>query len=214
MRKRFVSKSAYLVPLVLAVVCLALFCVVWLCATGPFLRMASDEHKRMLFSDSRAEDTSVTKKSPFEETQTTPDEGQSDSDPAASDPVAPDTPDSNAPDAENAVCPVALPQPHGFVRYQRGVTIETWTAQAQASCQEYARALLYSLYDAGVTLVEAGYLDLFGNNWGCVLQSETEGSIIVTLRAQQSRASDTLDTANATLLDITVIRILPLEMVL
>jgi len=89
-----------------------------------------------------------------------------------------------ADDATALPSPIALPEPHGPVFYRRGVNIESWSTQAEVSCQEYARPLLYALSDAGTNLVEAGYLDLFGNVWGCVAQSES-GVFTITIETRR-----------------------------
>jgi len=107
------------------------------------------------------------------------------------------------PISQDTSCPVGLPGPHAPVSYKRGVNIETWNTLAQASCQEYARDVLLSLYDAGATLVEADYLDLFGKHWGCVVQSDDDRSITVTIKTLPQ------DQGEGPLLDVTVIRILP-----
>jgi len=84
----------------------------------------------------------------------------------------------------DSTCPVAFPEPHSPITYRRGINVETWNAQVEGSCQECARTLLYSLYDAGTSLVEAGYLDLFGAVWGCVAQSETLGALTITIESR------------------------------
>jgi len=95
-------------------------------------------------------------------------------------------------DREALACPITLPEPHGLVSYRRGTNIETWSLQAEASCQEYAKGLLYSLYDAGTNLIEAGYLDLFGSVWGCVAQSEATGVLIITIESKRSDSGSSL----------------------
>jgi len=94
------------------------------------------------------------------------------------------------------------------VSYQYGVTIEVWKTQTTASCQDYARELLLTLYAEGMTLVKADYLDLFGNNWGCVATSEMIGSLTVTVCTKSSASS------GANVREVTVIRIMPVEIVL
>ena len=101
-------------------------------------------------------------------------------------------------------CPIDLPLPHEYVTYHRGQNIEVWNTQASAACDEYACDVLWALYDAGAELVEAGFLDLFGNNWGCVVQSDALGVLTVTLQTAQP-SSGTASSARTVLL-VTIVR--------
>jgi hypothetical protein len=75
------------------------------------------------------------------------------------------------------VLPASL-QPRG---YEKGSGIETWKAVSDGSCRDVARDLLLRLRDSGMELVEAGYLDLFGEAWGCVLEDNGEASLTIVL---------------------------------
>ncbi|MDR1013578.1 MAG: hypothetical protein LBL86_01175 [Coriobacteriales bacterium] len=77
--------------------------------------------------------------------------------------------------------PFALPaslRPRG---YEKGTYVETWRAVSDGSCREVARELLLRLRESGMELVEADYLDLFGEAWGCVLRDHGEASLSITL---------------------------------
>jgi hypothetical protein len=77
--------------------------------------------------------------------------------------------------------PFALPaslQPKG---YEKGNSIETWEAVSDGSCRDVARDLLLRLRTSGMELVEAGYLDLFGEAWGCTLEDNDEASLTIVL---------------------------------
>jgi hypothetical protein len=77
--------------------------------------------------------------------------------------------------------PFALPaslRPQG---YTQGRDIETWRAVSDASCRDVAREILVKLRSTGMELKEAGYLDLFGEAWGCTLEDHGEASVTVTL---------------------------------
>ncbi|MDR0347244.1 MAG: hypothetical protein LBH56_02590 [Coriobacteriales bacterium] len=77
--------------------------------------------------------------------------------------------------------PVPLPpslRPHG---YTRGTNIETWKARGEASCKDVAKELLLELQRSGMKLVEAGYLDLYGEAWGCTLDERGEASLVIML---------------------------------
>jgi hypothetical protein len=77
--------------------------------------------------------------------------------------------------------PFALPaslRPQG---YTQGRDIETWRAVSDGSCRDVAREILIQLSGTGMELKEAGYLDLFGEAWGCTLEDHGEASVTVTL---------------------------------
>jgi hypothetical protein len=42
--------------------------------------------------------------------------------------------------------------------------------------------LLYALRDGGFELVEAGYMDLLGQAWGCTVQGGQGESLVIALR--------------------------------
>jgi hypothetical protein len=75
------------------------------------------------------------------------------------------------------VFPASL-RPQG---YEQGRYTETWRAVSNESCRDIARELLLQLRGSGMELVEAGYLDLFGEAWGCTLEDAGEASITIVL---------------------------------
>ena len=119
--------------------------------------------------------------------------------------------------AIGSLCPITLPKPHGSVSYRPGVNIEAWSTQAEAPLKEYARDILYVLYDAGFNLVEAGYLDLFGNNWGCVAYNETIGVLTLTVKVARNTTvgpSSPSSPSSPGTLEVLIVRTLPQELTL
>jgi hypothetical protein len=81
--------------------------------------------------------------------------------------------------------PITLPaslRPRG---YEKGTHIETWRAISDASCRDVARELLLELRTSDMRLVEANYLDLSGEAWGCTLEDEGRASVTVVLIAKR-----------------------------
>jgi hypothetical protein len=70
-----------------------------------------------------------------------------------------------------ANCPLPLPKGTGGLHFCRDYNTELWRGASEAACADYARQLLLLLKDAGLELVQAGYLDLFGRSWGCVVKA-------------------------------------------
>jgi hypothetical protein len=77
--------------------------------------------------------------------------------------------------------PFVLPASLQPRAYEKGNSIETWEAVSEGSCRDVARDLLLRLRDSGMKLVEAGYLDLFGEAWGCALEDNGEASLTIVL---------------------------------
>jgi hypothetical protein len=77
--------------------------------------------------------------------------------------------------------PFVLPASLQPRAYEKGNSIETWEAVSDGSCRDVARDLLLRLRGSGMELVEAGYLDLFGEAWGCVLEDNGEASLAIVL---------------------------------
>jgi len=113
---------------------------------------------------------------------------------------------NSATGARDLSCPLCLPKPHSAVQYRHGVRIETWKTTAPARLQDYAQETLYALRDDGFELTEAGYLDLFGNNWGCVAHSEKVGVLTVTISASASFEATSQAASKVVELEITVVR--------
>jgi hypothetical protein len=78
-------------------------------------------------------------------------------------------------------CPIRLPEPCGTPLYQKGACTESWKAVSSSGCAGSARAMLNELRDNGATLIESGYLDLFGRQWGCVAQTAAGEVLTVTV---------------------------------
>jgi hypothetical protein len=89
--------------------------------------------------------------------------------------------------------PFSLPpslQPQG---YEAGRYVESWRAVSDEPCRDVAKDLLTELRSSGFELVEAGYLDLFGEAWGCTLKGDGAASLTITLipaRPLQRRSAD------------------------
>jgi hypothetical protein len=77
--------------------------------------------------------------------------------------------------------PFMLPASLQAQGYTQGRDIETWRAVSDSSCRDVAREILVQLRSTGMELKESGYLDLFGEAWGCTLEDHGEASITVTL---------------------------------
>jgi hypothetical protein len=77
--------------------------------------------------------------------------------------------------------PITLPASLRAQGYTQGRDIETWRAVSDSSCRDVAREILIKLSSTGMELKEVGYLDLFGEAWGCTLEDHGEASVTVTL---------------------------------
>lgn len=67
------------------------------------------------------------------------------------------------------------------VAYTSAETLESWRVVSDESCRAAALTVLESVRAAGYELVQAGYLDVSGESWGCVFVDDTGGSVTVTL---------------------------------
>ena len=79
------------------------------------------------------------------------------------------------------ICPVKLPQDCVFTRYEPGVATESWHGYSVLECREAARGLLQALEEDGYVMVQAGFLDLSREGWGCVVQALDQSAFIITL---------------------------------
>jgi hypothetical protein len=79
-------------------------------------------------------------------------------------------------------CPLPLPEPTSALSYCLLGSSEVWRADTVLPCKDYARAFLLLLRGSSFLLVHASYLDLSGDNWGCVLRGEDGASYITTIR--------------------------------
>jgi len=94
---------------------------------------------------------------------------------------------------------VAAPLPFelaeaGWVHeYQRGETLESWKFISELPCADYAINVIESIQSEGLELIEAGYMDLSGECWGCVFIGANNESLMVILLPERpfSPRSDT-----------------------
>ncbi|MDR2108982.1 MAG: hypothetical protein LBP28_05955 [Coriobacteriales bacterium] len=98
-------------------------------------------------------------------------------------------------------CPLPLPEQTNGVSYQQLAHTQVWKAFTPLSCREYARLLLLALRGSPLQLADAGYLDMAGNAWGCVLSDAAGGSYIATLQTLREADDQALTT-------VSVVRIL------
>ncbi|MDR3136871.1 MAG: hypothetical protein LBU07_05630 [Coriobacteriales bacterium] len=89
------------------------------------------------------------------------------------------------PQSGNPSLPLNLPLQQMPVLYTRGTALESWQFTSSVSCADYARMTLLSLQASGARLIEAGYLDLIGECWGCVIQDNLSRSFNITLMPQE-----------------------------
>jgi len=73
------------------------------------------------------------------------------------------------------------------VGYQQRGSNRCWQAQSDLSCDAAATLILRQLRSAGWQLESAGYLDLFGAAWGCLVSRPENGEVLMIslLQAQQ-----------------------------
>ncbi|HBT94666.1 MAG TPA: hypothetical protein DEB24_00430 [Coriobacteriia bacterium] len=77
-------------------------------------------------------------------------------------------------------CPLRLPDCEEL-RHSRGTGTESWRTVVDAGCREYAEALLIQLRDDGFLLAQSGYMDLYGQAWGCTVKNAEDDVYIITL---------------------------------
>jgi hypothetical protein len=70
------------------------------------------------------------------------------------------------------------------VAYNRATASESWRLRNGSGCREAAQELLYNLRAQGCELVQAGYLDLSGEAWGCSVQEGGGAVWTLTLMPQ------------------------------
>jgi hypothetical protein len=104
-------------------------------------------------------------------------------------------------------CPVPLPKASSSANYTRTSNIETWKLTSDLSCASYAQTVLQILQPTGTELIHAGYLDLSGQCWGCVIRTADDESIIISLLPQSIFS----DRNESNPLEVTVIRMLAPE---
>ncbi len=69
--------------------------------------------------------------------------------------------------------------------YQRSATVESWRLVTSESCADYALRVLESLQAQDVELLEAGFMDLSGENWGCVFKGANDESFSIVLMPER-----------------------------
>jgi len=111
--------------------------------------------------------------------------------------------------ASDTSCPLDLPSMHGPISYQREAYVETWKAQAEASLPDYVTKLLYYLRDSGIEVVSGGYLDLFGNTWGCVVRLADTKVVTVTIKTSKSLLASSSTVLTEGWVEVAIVSILP-----
>lgn len=69
----------------------------------------------------------------------------------------------------------------GAYEYQAAQTLESWQLTTTEECASYALSVLESIKVQNLELVEAGFLDVSGQSWGCVVVGPEGESLQVTL---------------------------------
>jgi len=103
-------------------------------------------------------------------------------------------------------CPVRLPQDCVQTRYEPGIATESWHGYSIQECREAAKGLLQALEEDGYVLVQAGFLDLSREAWGCVVQAWDQSAFIITLIPENRQVSGNPSYSGNTL-RITVVHI-------
>lgn len=103
--------------------------------------------------------------------------------------------------------PVALPGASQGCTYYRAETLESWRFISEESCEEYALTVLEHVQAAHYEFVQAGFLDLSGQSWGCVFVGEDGASVSVTLLPEQPFSTR----SSSNKLTVTIIRYLTVE---
>lgn len=65
--------------------------------------------------------------------------------------------------------------------YHAAETLERWRLLSDATCADYALAVLESIHAQDLELVQAGFMDVSGESWGCVFIGNTGESLAITL---------------------------------
>jgi hypothetical protein len=80
----------------------------------------------------------------------------------------------------------ALPLPEKTVydSYEQAEGMATWHANSLLDLNEYAICLLDNLSESSLEIVGAGYMDLFGDVWSCLLKDGNKATYILTLQSE------------------------------
>lgn len=65
--------------------------------------------------------------------------------------------------------------------YHHAESLESWKIIREESCADYALKVLESIQSQGLGLVQAGFMDLHGECWGCVFIGSSGESMQITL---------------------------------
>lgn len=103
--------------------------------------------------------------------------------------------------------PVELPGSKQHGTYYRAETLESWQYLREESCKAYAITVLEQVHAAQYEFIQAGFLDLSGQSWGCVFTDEGGSSISITLLPERPFSSRSNDNR----LVVNVIRYLEIE---
>ncbi|MDR2957225.1 MAG: hypothetical protein LBU61_03455 [Coriobacteriales bacterium] len=105
---------------------------------------------------------------------------------AAETPSIPDIPDiatttapAPVPSQQNNQCPIPLAGFCHEVSYNPDQNNSIWQGSSELSCADAAEQVLVLLQNDEWVLEEYGYLDLFGNAWGCVVSKKENGEALV-----------------------------------
>ena len=92
-----------------------------------------------------------------------------------------------------AALPIVFADSGRIDEYRRAETLESWKLISELPCSDYALSVLESISSQGFELVEAGFMDLSGECWGCVFSGANGESLSVILMPERpfSPRSDT-----------------------
>ena len=77
--------------------------------------------------------------------------------------------------------PLRLSDSDHAVEYRRAETLESWRLLSDESCADYALTILEDIHAQGFELVEAGFMDVSGESWGCVFMGSNGESLSIML---------------------------------
>lgn len=100
-------------------------------------------------------------------------------------------------------CPIVLSH-CGPMNYEKGKNIESWKSTSEYSCTKLATDLLGDLKSLGYSLEKSGFIDLFGQVWGCTVKSSNEEAYIILLAPQKLGANR----SHSNMLTVSIIHIL------
>lgn len=69
--------------------------------------------------------------------------------------------------------------------YHQAESLESWKIIREESCADYALKVLEGIHSQGLELVQAGFMDLQGECWGCVFIGSNGESMQITLMPER-----------------------------